>query len=129
MSIVETLSLLITITWWTLGIWSIITGAIWYTWDRRKIRPLERRINRLDYEIEEIEGADFMRGETPESRALRKARDIDSMALNDEEERIDQFLRTWGFFRVFYRDPYSRSATRFKRERERLQKRLGIVDS
>ena len=129
MTIVETLSLLITITWWTLGIWSIITGAIWYTWDRRKIRPLERRINRLDYEIEEIEGADFMRGETPESRALRKARDIDSMALNDEEERIDQFLRTWGFFRVFYRDPYSRSATRFKRERERLQKRLGIVDS
>ena len=129
MTIVETLSLLITITWWTLGIWSIITGAIWYTWDRRKIRPLERRINRLDYEIEEIEGSDFMRGETPESRALRKARDIDSMALNDEEERIDQFLRTWGFFRVFYRDPYSRSATRFKRERERLQKRLGIVDS
>ena len=129
MTVVETLSLLITITWWTLGIWSIITGAIWYTWDRRKIRPLERRINRLDYEIEEIEGADFMRGETPESRALRKARDIDSMALNDEEERIDQFLRTWGFFRVFYRDPYSRSATRFKRERERLQKRLGIVDS
>ena len=129
MSILEALSHLIVITWWTLGIWSIVTGAIWYTWDRRKIRPLERRINRLDYEIEEIEGADFMRGETPESRALRKARDIDSMALNDEEERIDQFLRTWGFFRVFYRDPYSRSATRFKRERERLQKRLGIVDS
>ena len=128
MTIVETLSLLITITWWTLGIWSIITGAIWYTWDRRKIRPLERRINRLDYEIEEIEGADFMRGETPESRALRKARDIDSMALNDEEERIDQFLRTWGFFRVFYRDPYSRSATRFNRERERLQKRLGVTE-
>ena len=43
--------------------------------------------------------------------------------------RIDIFLRKWGFFRVFYRDPYSRSATRFKRERERLQKRLGIVDS
>ena len=129
MSILETLSHLIVITWWTLGIWSIVTGAIWYTWDRRKIRPLERRINRLDYEIEEIEGADFMRGETPESRALRKARDIDSMALNDEEERIDKFLRKWGFFRVFYRDPYSRSATRFKRERERLQKRLGIVDS
>ena len=129
MSILEALSQLIVITWWTLGIWSIVTGAIWYTWDRRKIRPLERRINRLDYEIEEIEGPDFMRGETPESRALRKARDIDSMALNDEEERIDQFLRKWGFFRVFYRDPYSRSATRFKRERERLQKRLGIVDS
>ncbi len=129
MSILEALSHLIVITWWTLGIWSIVTGAIWYTWDRRKIRPLERRINRLDYEIEEIEGPDFMRGETPESRALRKARDIDSMALNDEEERIDTFLRKWGFFRVFYRDPYSRSATRFKRERERLQKRLGIVDS
>ena len=129
MSILEALSHLIVITWWTLGIWSIVTGAIWYTWDRRKIRPLERRINRLDYEIEEIEGSDFMRGETPESRALRKARDIDSMALNDEEERIDQFLRTWGFFRVFYRDPYSRSATRFQRERERLQKSLGIVDS
>ena len=80
MSILEALSQLIVITWWTLGIWSIVTGAIWYTWDRRKIRPLERRINRLDYEIEEIEGPDFMRGETPESRALRKARDIDSMA-------------------------------------------------
>ncbi len=129
MTILEALSQLIVITWWALGIWSIVTGAIWYTWDRRKIRPLERRINRLDYEIEEIEGPDFMRGETPESRALRKARDIDSMALNDEEERIDTFLRKWGFFRVFYRDPYSRSATRFKRERERLQKRLGIVDS
>ena len=129
MTILEALSQLIVIAWWALGIWSIVTGAIWYTWDRRKIRPLERRINRLDYEIEEIEGADFMRGETPESRALRKARDIDSMALNDEEERIDKFLRKWGFFRVFYRDPYSRSATRFKRERERLQKRLGIVDS
>ena len=128
MTILEALSHLIVITWWTLGIWSIVTGAIWYTWDRRKIRPLETRINRLDYEIEEIEGHDFMRGETPESRALRKARDIDSMALNDEEERIDKFLRKWGFFRVFYRDPYSRSATRFKRERERLQKRLGVTE-
>ena len=129
MTILEALSQLIVIAWWALGIWSIVTGAIWYTWDRRKIRPLESRINRLDYEIEEIEGHDFVRSETPESRALRKARDIDSMALNDEEERIDIFLRKWGFFRVFYRDPYSRSATRFKRERERLQKRLGIVDS
>ena len=129
MSILEALSQLIVITWWTLGIWSIVTGAIWYTWDRRKIRPLERRINRLDYEIEEIEGPDFMRGETPESRALRNARDIDSMALNDEEERIDKFMRTWGFFRVLYRDPYSHAATKFRRERERLQKRLNIVDS
>ena len=129
MSILEALSQLIVIAWWTLGIWSIVTGAIWYTWDRRKIRPLERRINRLDYEIEEIEGPDFMRGETPESRALRKARDIDSMALNDEEERIDKFLRKWGAFRVFYRDPYSRAATRYTRERQRLQKALGIVDS
>ena len=129
MSILEALSQLIVITWWTLGIWSIVTGAIWYTWDRRKIRPLERRINRLDYEIEEIEGHDFMRGETPESRALRKARDIDKLALNDEEERIDKFMRTWGFFRVLYRDPYSHAATKFRRERERLQKRLGIVDS
>ena len=129
MSILEALSHLIVITWWTLGIWSIVTGAIWYTWDRRKIRPLERRINRLDYEIEEIEGADFMRGETPESRALRKARDIDKLTLNDEEERIDKFMRTWGFFRVLYRDPYSHAATKFRRERERLQKRLDIVDS
>ena len=129
MSILETLSLLIALAYYTIVTWAGVSGLIWYLWDRRKIRPLEMRINRLDYEIEEIEGPDFMRGETPESRALRKARDIDSMALNDEEERIDQFLRTWGFFRVFYRDPYSRSATRFKRERERLQKRLGIVDS
>ena len=129
MTIVETLSLLIALAYYTIVTWAGVSGLIWYLWDRRKIRPLERRINRLDYEIEEIEGPDFMRGETPESRALRKARDIDSMALNDEEERIDIFLRKWGFFRVFYRDPYSRSATRFKRERERLQKRLGIVDS
>ena len=41
MSILEALSHLIVITWWTLGIWSIVTGAIWYTWDRRKIRPLK----------------------------------------------------------------------------------------
>ena len=129
MTLLEALSQLIVITWWTLGIWSIVTGAIWYTWDRRKIRPLERRINRLDYEIEEIEGPDFMRGETPESRALRKARDIDKLALNDEEERIDKFLRKWGAFRVFYRDPYSRAATRYTRERQRLQKVLGITDS
>ena len=129
MSILEALSAFIVLAYYSLVMWAGVSGLIWYLWDRRKVRPLEARINRLDYEIEEIEGHDFMRGETPESRALRKARDIDSMALNDEEERIDQFLRKWGFFRVFYRDPYSRSATRFKRERERLQKRLGIVDS
>ena len=129
MSILEALSAFIVLAYYSLVMWAGVSGLIWYLWDRRKVRPLEARINRLDYEIEEIEGHDFMRGETPESRALRKARDIDSMALNDEEERIDIFLRKWGFFRVFYRDPYSRSATRFKRERERLQKRLGIVDS
>ena len=129
MSILEALSAFIVLAYYSLVMWAGVSGLIWYLWDRRTVRPLEARINRLDYEIEEIEGPDFMRGETPESRALRKARDIDSMALNDEEERIDIFLRKWGFFRVFYRDPYSRSATRFKRERERLQKRLGIVDS
>lgn len=129
MTIVETLSLLFALTYYAIVAWAGASGLIWYLWDRRKVRPIEARINRLDYEIEEIEGHDFMRGKTPESRSLRKARDIDKLALNDEEERIDQFLRTWGFFRVFYRDPYSRSATRFQRERERLQKSLGIVDS
>lgn len=114
--------------WWIMAILATTTGTLWYVWDRRKIRPLERRINRLDYEIEEIEGHDFMKGETPESRALRKARDIDKLALNDEEERMDQFMRKWTLARLLYRDPYSHTATRFKRERERLQKRLGIVD-
>ena len=129
MTILETLAFLFVIAYHVLLAWFGITTLIWVLWDRRKVRPMERRINRLDYEIEEIEGPDFMRGETPESRALRKARDIDKLALNDEEERIDKFLRKWGFFRVFYRDPYSRAATRYTRERQRLQKALGIVES
>ena len=129
MSILEALSAFIVLAYYTLVMWAGVSGLIWYLWDRRKVRPLEARINRLDYEIEEIEGHDFMRGETPESRALRKARDIDKLALNDEEERIDKFLRKWGAFRVFYRDPYSRAATRYTRERQRLQKVLGITDS
>ena len=129
MTILEALSAFIVLAYYSLVMWAGVSGLIWYLWDRRKVRPLEARINRLDYEIEEIEGHDFMRGETPESRALRKARDIDKLTLNDEEERIDKFMRTWGFFRVLYRDPYSHAATKFRRERERLQKRLNIVDS
>jgi len=129
MTLFDIAVLLIAAGYYGLITWAAFTGLVWFTWERRKIRPLECRINRLDYEIEEIEGHDFMCGETPESRALRKARDIDKMALNDEEESIDKFLRKWGFFRVFYRDPYSRSATRYTRERQRLQKSLGIVDS
>ena len=129
MTLFEVGALLIAALYYGLVIWAGATTIVWIAWERLKIRPLERRINRLDYEIEEIEGHDFMRGETPESRALRKARDIDKMDMNDEEERIDRFLRTWGMFRVLYRDPYSRSATRYTRERQRLQKSLGIVDS
>ena len=79
MSILEALSHLIVITWWTLGIWSIVTGAIWYTWDRRKIRPLERRINRLDYEIEEIEGADFSDALLDREDQRRLCRDADGI--------------------------------------------------
>ena len=129
MTLVDGLTLLVGLAYYALIGWFGLTSLIWILWERRTVRPLEARINRLDYEIEEIEGHDFMRGETPESRALRKARDIDKLALNDEEERIDKFMRTWGFFRVLYRDPYSHAATKFRRERERLQKRLGIVDS
>ena len=129
MTLLGTLTFLLAIAYHVLLAWFVMTTVIWLLWERRTVRPLEARINRLDYEIEEIEGHDFMRGETPESRALRKARDIDKLALNDEEERIDKFLRKWGAFRVFYRDPYSRAATRYTRERQRLQKSLGIVDS
>lgn len=129
MTILNTLAFLFIASYYILSFWAILTCLIWYVWEKRTIRPLERRINRLDYEIEEIEGHDFSRGETLESRGLRKARDIDKLSLNDEEERIDRFLRKWGFFRVFYRDPYSRSATRYTRERQRLQKSLDIVDS
>jgi len=129
MTLLEILIFLFAITYHIVIAWAGLTAVIWMVWERRTVRPLEARINRFDYEIEEIEGHNFMRGETPESRALRKARDIDKMTLNDEEERIDRFLRKWGFFRVFYRDPYSRSATRYTRERQRLQKSLGIVDS
>ena len=128
MTILEALSAFIVLAYYSLVMWAGVSGLIWYLWDRRKVRPLEARINRLDYEIEEIEGHDFMRGETPESRALRKARDIDKLTLNDEEERIDKFLRKWGAFRVFYRDPYSRAATRYTRERQRLQPRLGVTE-
>ena len=129
MTLFEVGLFLIAVAYYGLMIWAGATSIVWITWERLKIRPLDRRINRLDFEIEEIEGHDFSRGETPESRGLRKARDIDKLSLNDEEERIDRFLRTWGMFRVFYRDPYSRSATRYTRERQRLQKSLGIVDS
>ena len=129
MTLVDGLTLLVGLAYYALIGWFGLTSLIWILWERRTVRPLEARINRLDYEIEEIEGHDFMRGETPESRALRKARDIDKLTLNDEEERIDKFMRTWGFFRVLYRDPYSHAATKFRRERERLQKRLNIVDS
>tara|TARA_R100000805_G_C3531049_1_gene49707 strand:+ start:85 stop:474 length:390 start_codon:yes stop_codon:yes gene_type:complete len=129
MALVDGLTLLIGLAYYALIGWFGLTSLIWILWERRTVRPLEARINRLDYEIEEIEGHDFTRGETPESRALRKARDIDKLTLNDEEERIDKFMRTWGFFRVLYRDPYSHAATKFRRERERLQKRLNIVDS
>ena len=129
MTLVDGLTLLIGLAYYALIGWFGLTSLIWILWERRTVRPLEARINRLDYEIEEIEGHDFTRGETPESRALRKARDIDKLALNDEEERIDKFLRKWGAFRVFYRDPYSRAATRYTRERQRLQKALGVVDS
>ena len=129
MTILEALPFLFALGYHVLLAWFVMTTVIWLLWERRTVRPLEARINRLDYEIEEIEGHDFMRGETPESRALRKARDIDKLALNDEEERIDKFLRKWGASRVFYRDPYSRAATRYTRERQRLQKSLGIVDS
>ena len=129
MTILETLTFFFAIAYHVLLAWFVMTTVIWLLWERRTVRPLEARINRLDYEIEEIEGHDFTRGETPESRALRKARDIDKLALNDEEERIDKFLRKWGAFRVFYRDPYSRAATRYTRERQRLQKALGITDS
>ena len=129
MTLLGTLTFLLALAYHVLLAWFGATTVVWLLWERRTVRPLEARINRLDYEIEEIEGHDFMRGETPESRALRKARDIDKLALNDEEERIDKFLRKWGFFRVFYRDPYSRAATRYTRERQRLQKSLGIVDS
>ena len=129
MTILEVLTFLFALGYHVLLGWFVMTTVIWLLWERRTARPLEARINRLDYEIEEIEGHDFVRSETPESRALRKARDIDKLALNDEEERIDKFLRKWGFFRVFYRDPYSRAATRYTRERQRLQKSLGIVDS
>ena len=129
MTLVDGLTLLVGLAYYALIGWFGLTSLIWILWERRTVRPLEARINRLDYEIEEIEGHDFTRGETPESRALRKARDIDKLTLNDEEERIDKFMRTWGFFRVLYRDPYSHAATKFRRERERLQKRLNIVDS
>ena len=129
MTLLGTLTFLLALAYHVLLAWFGATTVVWLLWERRTVRPLEARINRLDYEIEEIEGHDFMRGETPESRALRKARDIDKLALNDEEERIDKFLRKWGMFRVFYRDPYSRAATRYTRERQRLQKSLGIVDS
>ena len=129
MTLLGTLTFLLALAYHVLLAWFGATTVVWLLWERRTVRPLEARINRLDYEIEEIEGHDFMRGETPESRALRKARDIDKLALNDEEERIDKFLRKWGMFRVFYRDPYSRAATRYTRERQRLQKALGIVDS
>ena len=129
MTILEVLTFLFALGYHVLLGWFVMTTVIWLLWERSTVRPLEARINRLDYEIEEIEGHDFVRSETPESRALRKARDIDKLALNDEEERIDKFLRKWGMFRVFYRDPYSRAATRYTRERQRLQKALGIVDS
>ena len=54
--------------WYTAMIWISGSGVYWM-WRDRKSQPLQARINRLSYEIEQIEGNKYK--ETPESTALR----------------------------------------------------------
>ena len=108
--------------------WSLATMVVMYVVERRKIRPIKSRINRIDYEIDEIVGTDYSKYSSPVVVALQRSRDIDALELNEQEERLDTFVYKWGIMRLFHKDPYSSTATRFKRERKRLRKKLGMDD-
>ena len=93
-------------------------------WRDKKSQPLQARINRLSYEIELIEGDKFK--QTPESTALRRARDLDSLELMDFEAHTEQILRTWGAWRWIKRDPYSPTERWKLSKRAELRKNLEL---
>ena len=108
--------------------WSVITMVFMYTFERRKIRPIQSRINRVDYEIDEIVGSDYSKYDLPEVVALQKSRDIDALELNDLREQLSVLVYKWSLMRLFPPDPYSPEAMHHKRERKRLMKKLGMDD-
>ena len=121
--ILSILTYVITIIWNVSAVW--ITGSgIYWLWRDKKSQPLQARINRLSYEIEHIEGDDFKK--TPESTALRRARDLDNFEMMNYEDHTEHMLRTWGFWHFFKRDPYSPINRWRKTRRAELRKNLEL---
>lgn len=105
------------------AVWMWISGSgVYWLWRDRKSHPLQARINRLSYEIELIEGDLYK--ETPESTALRRARDLDNLELMDYEDHTEQVLRTWGALRFLKNDPYSPTNRWRASQRTELRKNL-----
>ena len=81
------------IAWYAGATWFTMSG-IYYFWRDKKSQPLQARINRISYEIEQIEGDKYK--ETPESTGLRRARDLDQLEMMDFEDHTENMLRTYG---------------------------------
>jgi hypothetical protein len=109
--------------WYGLCAWSCGSGAYWLYRDK-KSQPLSQRINRLSYEIDNIEGVDCK--QTPESLALRKARDIDKLELMEYEDDTESVLRTWGSWRLIKNDPYSPTNRWRVSKKSELRRNLGM---
>jgi hypothetical protein len=119
--ILAVLTYMIGVAWYGGMLWISGSGMYWM-WRDKKSQPLQARINRLSYEIELIEGDKFK--QTPESTALRRARDLDSLELMDFESHTEQMLRTWGAWRWIKRDPYSPTERWKISKRAELRKNL-----
>ena len=109
--------------WYGGMLWMSASGFYWM-WRDKKSQPLQGRINRLSYEIELIEGDKYK--QTPESTALRQARDLDSLELMDFEAHTERTLRRWGTWRFLKRDPYSPIERWKTSKRADLMKSLGM---
>jgi hypothetical protein len=111
------------IAWYTVATWFTMSG-IYYFWRDKKSQPLQARINRISYEIEQIEGDKYK--ETPESTGLRRARDLDQLEMMDFEDHTEDMLRTYGAWRLLSKDPYSPTSRWKIEKRARLKKSLGL---
>ena len=121
--ILAVFSYVIGIVWYGAMIWISGSGVYWM-WRDKKSQPLQARINRLSYEIELIEGDKFK--ETPESTALRRARDLDNLELMNYEDLTEHALRTWGSWRWLKKDPFSPTSRWRMSRRAELLKNLGM---
>lgn len=119
--ILAVFSYVIGVVWYGAMMWVSGSGVYWM-WRDRKSHPLQARINRLSHEIELIEGDSYK--ETPESTALRRARDLDNLELMDYEDHTERVLRTWGAWRFLRNDPYSPTNRWRTSRRDELRKNL-----